>query len=793
VLASLNHPNIAAIYGVEERALVMELVEGETLAGPLAEEMALDYARQIAGALEYAHEKGVVHRDLKPANVKVTPAGVVKLLDFGLAKAVEEERTGNPETSPTLTLRETQLGVILGTAAYMAPEQARGKTVDKRADIWAFGVVLWEMLTGKRLFEGETVSDTLAQVLTKEPDWERAPARVRRLLRACLEKDPKKRLQAIGDSMLLLEETTQAESLRHQSRVPWIAAACVATIAAMAMGFLYFRQPSERPRVLKMSVLPPEKVALPANSVPAVSPDGRQLAFAGTLDDKAGLWVRDLSSLEARLLPGTEGASLPFWSPDSRFLGFFANGKLKKTEAAGGPALTLCDAANGRGGTWNQNDVIVFAPAVLAALFRVPAAGGTPIAVTTINEQEPAHRFPWFLPDGRHFLYTAYGEGREKDMVFVADLESKSRRALIPATSNVVYAAPGYLLFLRELTLMAQPFDAGKLQTTGDAVPIAEQVGYLALDIRGLFSSSQNGVLAYGSPAVSGNSQLTWFNRSGQPTGTVGAPAADSWPAISADGSSVALTRRDPQTGLSDIWLYDLVRGTNSRFTFNTLDNQFPLWSPDNSHIAFYSTPGGNGTVYQRAASGAGRNEVLHKSTPNIAGPPTDWSRDGRYLIETVNDPRTNYDIWVLRLFGDKRPFPYLQTSASERYGKLSPNGQWLAYESDETKRNEIYVQTFPTPGGKWQVSVNSGEYPVWSRDGRELFYIGADGKMMAVEVKRGSQFEAGVPTPLFQTHLAGVGYDVSKDGRFLIPTAVEQNATVPITVVVNWTAGLKK
>jgi Tol biopolymer transport system component len=567
----------------------------------------------------------------------------------------------------------------------------------------------------------------------------------------------------------------------------------VVALALAAWGWWRAIRPVEEPRVLKMSVLPPEKVALLAD-IPAVSPDGHRIAFVATLNGGLSLWVRDLGSLDARALPGTEGASLPFWSPDSRFLGFFANGKLKKTEAVGGPVLTLCDAPVGRGGTWNKNDVIVFVPRLISALFRVSAAGGAPVPVTTVTEQEPGHRYPWFLPDNRHFLYTAYGQDQEKDTVYIGDLESTNRRALMRTASNVVYASPGYLLFTKEQTLMAQPFDAATLQTNGDAVPLAEQVRYIPVDIRALFSSSQNGVLAYDSGGAVSNAgsyaQLTWVDRSGRTSTTLGPPAVIRAAAISPDGNSVAINRVDAQS--TDIWLYDVARGTNSRFTFGGRYSSFPAWSPDSSHVAFHSATGGTNSIYQKAANGAGKEEVLEENVYPIV--PLDWSRDGRYLIEgRTADSKTGSAIWVLPLFGDKKAYPYLQTNANETSAKLSPSGQWLAYQSDENTRNEIYVQTFPQPGGKWQVSTNGGSFPVWSRDGKELFYVGADGKMMAVEVKPGPKFDAGIPKPLFDTRRTGIGYDVGKDGRFLIPVPVEQSGTSPITMVINWTAGLKK
>jgi Tol biopolymer transport system component/predicted Ser/Thr protein kinase len=806
VLASLNHPNIAAIYGVEDRALVMELVEGPTLAdriaqGPLDE--ALPIARQIAEALEYAHERGIIHRDLKPANIKLTPESRVKLLDFGLAKALAGDSiSSNPASSPTLTMRATVAGVILGTAAYMPPEQAKGKDVDQRADIWAFGVVLTEMLTGRRMYTGETASEVLAAVIMNEPDLSglpvATPSPIRRLIRRCLDKDPKRRLQAIGEARIALDNpppdepaTATAVSRLRPGWVPW---AFIGTLG-IALGFLGFRHFTEETRVLKLSVQPPERATVVSNGVPAVSPDGRRLAFVAVVDGKRSLWVRDLNSLAARPLAGTEEANDPFWSPDSRFLAFFAGGKLKKIGVAGGPVLTLCDAGTIRGGSWSKDDIIVFTPTLTGGLFQVPAAGGSTTAVTALDQTlgENSHRWPWFLPDGRHFLYTARNTDPEKSAVYVAELDSKNRQRVIAASSNTVYAPPGYLLFVRERTLMAQPFDASKHVTTGDPAPIAEQVDYVGIQMQGQFSSSQNGILAYTSGFLSGGStQLTWFDRSGKVAGVVGTPGVLSWPAISPDGKTVALDRADPQTGHYDLWLHDLAQGTASRFTFSAQTNQYPVWSPDGTHIAFLSSrDGGVPNLYQKATSGASQDEALDKSTRTKQ--PEDWSRDGRYIIEQVNDPKTKVDTWVLPLFGDRKPFPYLQTEFSEQAAKLSPNGQWLAYAADETKRFEIYVQSFPTPGGKWQVSTNGGILPIWSRDGKELFFIGADGKLMAVDVKGSAKFEAGVPKPLFDVRLGGSQFDVSKDGRFLIPVLTEQVVNAPMTVVVNWTAELKK
>jgi eukaryotic-like serine/threonine-protein kinase len=809
-VAALNHPHICQLYDVGPNYLVMEYVEGEPLKGPMPLDRALRLAIQLADALDAAHRKGIIHRDLKPANALMTKSGV-KVLDFGLAKIERGQPLGLDET--TITTAITQEGSIVGTLQYMAPEQLQGAEIDSRVDLFSFGCVLYEMLSGKRPFEGQSAASVIAAILEREaPSISPvAPAALERLVKKCLAKDPDHRWQTARDLRDELEwiaagggELPVLEKPRS-NRFLW-AAGVLAAAAALAIAVGAYRRPAgwqDATRNFKLSVLPPEKGAFRPESVPAVSPDGRLLAFTAGALAGDGLWIRDLDSLDSRLLPGTEGATDPFWSPDSRFAGFFADGKLKKIEVSGGPAVTLCDAANARGASWSTRDVILLAPAPNSGLYRVPAAGGSPVLVTAPDEAlfEDSHRFPWFLPDGRRFLYTS------RSAVYVGDLDSPdaaktksgSRQPVISANSNAVYAAPGYLLYLRDRTLMAQPFDANKARITGDPVAVADKVDYVGNQLKGQFSSSQNGVLAYTSGGTGGNVQLTWFDRSGKITGTVGPPGSLQWPAISPDGNTVAIDRLDPQTGFYDLWLHDLTRGTASRLTFNSKDNDMPVWSPDGSHIAFRSTRDGGSNLYEKATSGAAIEEVLDKSPRRKL--PNDWSHDGRYIVEQMAyDPATKADIWVLPLDGDRKPRPWLQTEFNERWARLSPDGRWLAYVSDETRRDEIYVQSFPMPGGKWQVSNNGGTLPIWSRDGKALFFIGGDRKMMQADIgygagKAGGSFSTGAPKSLFPVNFpkGSVWYDVGRDGRFLIPTPVEQTSTLPMNVVVNWTAELKR
>jgi eukaryotic-like serine/threonine-protein kinase len=817
MLAALNHPNIATVYGVEQGALVMELVEGADLKGPLPLDEAITIARQIAAGLEAAHERGIIHRDLKPANIKLTPAGVVKILDFGLAKSAGESAAAasgsHPTISPTLSLEMTRAGMILGTAAYMSPEQARGKPVDKRADIWAFGVVLYELIAGKRLFEGEDLTETMAAVVKERPDLSGVPASVRRLLERCLEKDPKKRLRDIGDMDLLLADAgstaATAPSRSRLGRAGWVAAA-VLLVALAAVSFLHFRETPPARELVRFEIPPPANATFfGTNSHPVVSPDGRKVAFLASAGGRTIVWIRSLDSEEARSLTGTEGATSPFWSPDSRFVAFQSGGKLRKIEAAGGPAQTLCDAATISGGFWTPDNRILFGS--LGPMQLVSAAGGAPTPLTSLDRSrnELVHGAPAMLPDGHHFLYERFSIPMENSGVYVGSLDARpdgqSARRLLPDFTPVIYYVPspltgdtpGFLLFERGLTmasdtttLMAQPFDARRMELAGDAVPLAEQVSF--------FSASPKGVLALNAGGP-GDKQLTWYDRKGAVLSTVGEAGDYTNLALSPDGTRAAFERG------ADLWLFEFARGgVSTKFTFgNPTDS--PSWSADGSRIVFVAIHGSGGFgIYQKASNLAGQEELLYQS-PELKDRPS-WTHDGRFVIYTALAPDTKADLWILPTAGsaaDRKPLPFLRTEFDEATGRFSPDGRWVAYQSNQSGKYEIYVLPFdpanpgsPAAGGLHQVSKDGGTNPHWSRNGKELVYLAPEGNLMSVDVGvAGSAFQTGTAQRLFK--LAGSSWDVSADGqRFLVAAPASSGAapaSVPFHVVMNWTGLLKR
>jgi tRNA A-37 threonylcarbamoyl transferase component Bud32 len=825
-ISSLSHPHICALYDVGNQDgteyLVMEFLEGETLTdrlgrGPLPADQVLRYGIEIAGALDKAHKQGIVHRDLKPGNVMLTKSGV-KLVDFGLAKlaAVSPANSSVSILQTQVGTNLTQEGTILGTFQYMAPEQLEGKEADARSDIFAFGAVLYEMATGQKAFAGKSQASLIASILSAEPPpistvSPMTPPALDRVVKTCLAKDPDDRWQTAHDVMLQLKWIAEGGSQagtpapvvarrKSRERLAWIVAAVFAA-AAIALAVAGFARPRAALRPVRSTLLPPEKRTYhfigDAAGPPAVSPDGLQLAFtAKDSSGKSQLWIRALESAAPRALAGTEDAAHPFWSPDGRFLGFFAGGKLKRIEASGGPALILCDAPDARGGTWSKDGVILFEPRFRDPLFRIPANGGKETPATKFDEsrRETTHRFPVFLPDGRHFLYLAgshtVGAESELHAIYIGDLGGKPPTFLVNARSKPLYAA-GHLLFVRQKTLMAQPFDAGSGKLSGEAFPVVENVqedpGYFTA----VFSVSQNGTLAYQEwGATIDQYQMTWYDRGGKKLEGVG-PRGEVWGArLSHDNRRVAYSIGDP----GDVWSEDFSRHVSTRLTFNPADDSIPVWSPDDTRLYFLSQRSGGGDLYQKPASGTGGDEMLLSSA--VAKQADSVSPDGRFLLFQAQNPKTKWDLELLSL-PDRKISPFLQTEFAENQGDFSPDGRWIAYASDESGRFEVYVQPFPGPGGKWQISNAGGSAPAWRRDGKEIFYLAPDRKLMAVAVRTGAAFESEAPAPLFETRVridANRHYDVSADGqRFLMTTPLEDGISPPITLVQNWTALLRQ
>jgi len=831
-ISQLSHPHICALYDVgregETEYLVIEYIEGKTLTdrlakGPLPLDQALRCGIQIADALDRAHRQGIVHRDLKPGNVMLTKSGV-KLLDFGLAKVMSPSTRPSSVTSLPTAMGGSDLtreGTILGTYQYMAPEQLEGKEADARSDIFAFGAVLYEMVTGQKAFTGRSQASLIAAILEHEPPPISAlqpmtPPALDRVARTCLAKDPEERWQNAHDLMGELAWIAEAGSpagttgpiASRPRKRDWLARgmAAVLLLAALAAGataLRYARRVATLERPMRYSIVLPEKSAVRAV---VLSPDGQRFVFVAR--DASGrnlLWLRALDSLAVQPLAGTENPSFPFWSPDNRQIGFFADGKLKKIDTAGGSPQTLCDAPLNRGGTWNRDGVILFSPITDGPLYRVSASGGVPVPVTQLDPSrgDTSHRWPFFLPDGRHFLYIVanfgYSRRSEKFGIYVRSLDSKEEKQLVRASSSMAYAPPGYLLFLRERNLFAQPFDAKSLRITGDPLPVAEQIQWFPQNYRALFTVSENGVLLYQTRAASTLSQLAWFDRTGKELGSLGPPGDQANPRISRDGKGVALDIMDSQTGNNDIWIHESTRGVPTRFTSDPAYDALPIESPDGSRFVYMSLRQSHADLYLKSSTGPGSEQALLESARTKY--PTDWSSDGRFILYRATDPSTNLELWVLPMDGDRKPFPFIKAAFGVNQGQFSPDGRWVAYASNESGKWEVYVAPFPGPGGYWKVSTAGGSEPRWRRDGKELFYLAPDGKLMAVEVRPGATFEAGAGVPLFQTRRREpvstadlFSYDVSPDGqRFLISTTVEDLTASPLTVVLNWTSDLKK
>jgi Tol biopolymer transport system component len=866
VLASLNHPNIATLYGLEHlsvespglpaesapsrpgvpstgapgaggapteaapqavHVLVMELVEGEGLDARISErpvriEEALPIALQVAEALEAAHERGIVHRDLKPANVKVRPDGTVKVLDFGLAKAWEEEVGGAElSLSPTITARHTKAGMILGTAAYMAPEQARGKSVDKRADIWGFGVVLFEMLTGHRLFEGEMVTDVLANVLKQEVDWDVLPAStpeaLRGLLRRCLERNPKNRLRDIGEGRVAIEAilaggarleaglepgpSRRAEGASRPTRretLAWAVAVLAILTAAFGLWFGLVLRAPEPPRVLRTTIeLPPDLTVDPLNDSLALSPDGRTLAIAAAdADGTPQIYLRALDGPAPRALDGTKGATYPTWSPDGRWLAFFADGKLKKIEIASGAVQTLADAPQGRGATWGPRGTIVFAPTLLGPLWKVSAGGGGASALEKDVPNGLSHRDPRFLPDGKSLLYVSLPTGPSAggdQGLWALELDSGTSRRVLPDFSEGRFIPPGYLAFVRDGNLMVQPFDPGSLKLSGEALPVAQRVGFDQFRGTGQYAFAGGDLLVYQATSTGSLAQLTWFDPSGKELGTVGKPLEVTGLAISPSGRrAAALVGSPPQTRL---WMIDLASGVASPFTFGDQTAFAPVWSPDGEDVVYGAisiktgTGGAESLFVKKADGGSPPEQIAAVGTTYMF--PTSWSPDGSVVAYTIQSPETkSFDLGVLSMKGKHELKIVVHGHANESGGLFSPDGKWLAYQSDESGSTQLYVVPYPGPGGKWQLSSNGTKAFVWASD-HEIYNLSADGKVYAIELDTGPHggLEIGSTRLMIANGPRATAAAYSRTLKrylFAVPTGVDHKS--PISLVTHWT-----
>jgi Tol biopolymer transport system component len=820
-ISSLSHPNICHLYDVGEQDsiiyLVMEYLEGETLAerlrkGPMLLDQALKVGSEICEGLDKAHRSGVVHRDLKPGNIMLTK-GSAKLMDFGLAKAPlgALQSLSSSDSLATRSQPLTTEGTIVGTIQYMSPEQLEGKEADMRSDIFSLGAVLYEMTAGRRAFEGKTTASTIAAILASEPQpitatHPASPASLDRLVRTCLAKDPDERLQSAHDVKVQLGWISQGGSSpggiaatpvhTAASRLAWYLVGLLSLIiVAGGIGWWSAARRLTRP----MYFSPP--LPLIANDV-ALTPDGRTVAIVAYSEraNKYVIWRYEIGGREAFVLPGTEDAAHPFWSPDGRSIGFFANGKLKKVDAFSGMSpQVLCDAANGRGGTWNRDGVILFTPDAFKGIHRISSAGGTPVEITKFDASrtETSHRWPMFLPDQQHYLFLGanFSGEYDKNAVFVGSLDSKEKHLVVATSANAAYADPGYLLYIRNNALVAQRFNTNTYTLSGEPRTISDQVQYTPTTDLAVFAVAGNETLVLQNGRGIGTSQFSWFDRSGKALGAAGPPGLVGNGSLSPDGRRIVFDQMEPDSRHWDVWIRDLASDATTRLTFGPGLNQLPIWSPDGKQVIFAAIRKGQWGVHIKNADGSGSERQIGDTTPYTQGS-WDWSHDGKVLIFR------NGELWQ-QSSPDSPPKPIFQESWIVRNAQLSPNGKWLAYAANDNDAGnwEVYVCPFPATGTKWQISRGGGREPRWRRDGKELFYISADGKMIAVPVKTVNTFEAGSPLTLFQTHtrqpisaLDLVFYDVSADGeRFLIDTkVVEPNAT-PLSITLNWASELGK
>jgi len=841
-ISSLNHPHICTLYDVGSQDgvdfLVMEHLEGETLADrlhrgamPLAE--ALETAIEIADALAKAHSRGIVHRDLKPANVMLAKNGP-KLMDFGLAKPAPGLSSASgaglmTPTTPTMSVAAlsgsasplTQKGTVVGTFQYMAPEVLQGAEADARSDIFSFGCVLYEMFTGRRAFEGKSQFSVLGAILDKEPARISAvlpssPPRLDETVGRCLAKNPEQRYGCMHDVEIQLQalkeadpqagvaEAPSSKPAAGGSRLPWIVAG-IATLIALGVGAAYVFQAPKPAAVVRSSILPPAGATFLLMAVesgpPVLSPDGTRLAFTARDDKgKVMMYVRALNSANARALPGTDDAMYPFWSADSREIGFFAGGKLRRVEAEGGPPQTICEASNGRGGAWSKDGVILFTPATSSNLMRVPASGGTPEPASQLDRSraENSHRWPFFLPDGKHFLYwVRTSQGVQGNAVNVGELGSLQAKEIMKSETMAEYAS-GHLLFMREATLMARPFDPRTLQFAGEAVPVAEHIAISSAVTRPIFSASENGRMVYESGETAGTWNLQWMARDGKRLGAVGEPDRYFYPALSPDGTRLAVNLYNGTQGTQAIWIFDLARGTKTRLTFGNASQNSPAWSPDGKTIFYQSNAAGGFHIYSRAADGSGSEQTVidSKDAEEVVPRP---SPDGRYIVYSTRSPNhPSTDLWALPLFGDRKPIPVVQSAFLKGGAAISPDGKWLAYHTNEFGRNEVYITAFPGGGAKWQVSTSGGSSAHWRRDGKELFFLDLSDNIVAVDVNlSGAAPQLGVPHALFQASAIqrqNGPFDVTADGKkFLVNIGNLKEGSDPLTLVLNWPAELKK